>query len=109
MSKNVYITRLAKFLPNRPVTNDAMEKYLGRVNGSPSKARGIVLRHNQIKTRYYALDENGRLTHTNARLTAEAVRALFDNHFTVDHLELLTCGTSSPDQFMPSHAAMVHG
>ncbi len=79
MSKNVYITRLAKFLPNRPVTNDAMEKYLGLVNGSPSKARGIVLRHNQIKTRYYALDESGRLTHTNAQLTAEAVRALFDD------------------------------
>jgi 3-oxoacyl-[acyl-carrier-protein] synthase III len=109
MLKNVYITRLAKFLPNRPVTNDAMEKYLGRVNGSPSKARGIVLRHNRIKTRYYALDENGRLTHTNAQLTAEAVRALLDNHFTLDNLELLTCGTSSPDQLMPSHAAMVHG
>jgi 3-oxoacyl-[acyl-carrier-protein] synthase-3 len=109
MSKNVYITRLAKFLPNRPVTNDVMEKYLGQINGTPSKARGIVLRHNQIKTRYYALDENGRLTHTNAQLTAEAVRGLFDDRFTVDNLELLSCGTSSPDQLMPSHAAMVHG
>ena len=109
MSKNVYITRLAKFLPNRPVTNDAMEKYLGLVNGSPSKARGIVLRHNQIKTRYYALDESGRLTHTNAQLTAEAVRALFDTRFTIDNLELLACGTSTPDQLIPSHAAMVHG
>jgi 3-oxoacyl-[acyl-carrier-protein] synthase III len=109
MSKNVYITRLAKFLPNRPVTNDAIEKYLGLVNGCPSRSRGIVLRHNQIKTRYYALDENGRLTHTNAQLTAEAVRALFDDRFTLDDLELLTCGTSSPDQLMPSHTSMVHG
>jgi 3-oxoacyl-[acyl-carrier-protein] synthase III len=109
MLKNVYITRIAKFLPNRPVTNDAIEKYLGLVNGCPSRSRGIVLRHNQIKTRYYALDENGRLTHTNAQLTAEAVRALFDDRFTLDHLELLTCGTSSPDQLMPSHTSMVHG
>lgn len=109
MPKNVYITRLAKFLPNRPVTNDAIEKYLGLVNGRPSRAGKIVLRNNQIKTRYYALDEDGRSTHTNAQLTAEAIQGLLDERFRVDQLELLTCGTSSPDQLIPSHAAMVHG
>lgn len=109
MPKKVYITRLAKFLPNRPVSNDAIEQYLGLVNGKPSKARRIILRNNQIKTRYYALDENGGLTHTNAQLTAEAVRALLDDRFAIDNLELLACGTSSPDQLIPSHAAMVHG
>ena len=96
-------------MPNRPVTNDAMEKYLGQVDGRPSKAKAIVLRNNKIKTRYYALDENGRLTHTNAQMTAEAVRGLLDDRFTVDDIELLSCGTSSQDQLMPSHAAMVHG
>ena len=109
MPNEVYITRLAKFLPNQPVTNDDMEKYLGMVDGKPSKAKRIILRNNQIKTRYYALDENGRLTHTNARLTAEAIRALLDDLFTVDDIELLACGTTSPDQLLPSHAAMVHG
>jgi 3-oxoacyl-[acyl-carrier-protein] synthase III len=109
MPNEVYITRLAKFMPNRPVTNDDMEKYLGRVDGRPSKARAIVLRNNKIKTRYYALDENGRLTHTNAQMTAEAVRGLLDDRFTGDDIELLSCGTSSQDQLMPSHASMVHG
>jgi 3-oxoacyl-[acyl-carrier-protein] synthase III len=109
MSNEVYITRLAKFMPNQPVTNDAMEKYLGQVNGRPSRAKAIVLRNNKIKTRYYALDENGRLTHTNAQMTAEAVRGLLDDRFTVDDIELLSCGTSSQDQLMPSHASMVHG
>ena len=109
MPNEVYITRLAKFLPNRPVTNDDMEKYLGQVDGRPSKAKAIVLRNNKIKTRYYALDENGRLTHTNAQMTAEAVRGLLDNRFTVEDIELLSCGTSSQDQLMPSHASMVHG
>ena len=52
--KNVYITRIAKFLPNDPVENEAMEEKLGIINGK-------------------------------------------------------TCGTSSPDQILPSHAAMVHG
>jgi 3-oxoacyl-[acyl-carrier-protein] synthase III len=92
MSNEVYITRLAKFLPNQPVTNGDMEKYLGLVNSKPSKARAIVLRNNKIKTRYYALDEKGRLTHTNAQMTAEAVRGLLDDRFTVDDIELLSCG-----------------
>jgi len=109
MPNEVYITRLAKFMPNRPVKNDAMEKYLGQVDGKPSKAKAIVLRNNKIKTRYYALDENGCLTHTNAKMTAEAVRGLLDDRFTVDDIELLSCGTSSQDQLMPSHASMVHG
>jgi len=109
MPNEVYITRLAKFMPNRPVKNDDMEKYLGQVDGRPSKAKAIVLRNNKIKTRYYAQDENGRLTHTNAQMTAEAVRGLLDDRFTVDDIELLSCGTSSQDQLMPSHASMVHG
>lgn len=109
MNNQVYITRLSKFLPNRPVSNDEMEQYLGMVDGKPSKARRIILRNNQITTRYYALDEQGRSTHSNAQITAEAVRKLFGNGLTVDDIDLLACGTTSPDQLLPSHASMVHG
>lgn len=107
--KDVYITRIAKFLPNEPVENEAMEEKLGVINGKTSKARRIILRNNQIKTRYYAIDENGNVTHNNAQLTAEAVEALCDETFSKNDIELLSCGTSSPDQILPSHAAMVHG
>lgn len=107
--KNVYITRIAKFLPNEPVENEAMEEKLGIINGKTSKARRIILRNNQIKTRYYAIDKDGHITHNNAQLVAEAVEALCDNGFSKNDIELLSCGTSSPDQILPSHAAMVHG
>lgn len=107
--KDVYITRIAKFLPNEPVENEAMEEKLGVINGKTSKARRIILRNNQIKTRYYAIDENGNVTHNNAQLTAEAVKGLCDDTFSKNDIELLSCGTSSPDQILPSHAAMVHG
>lgn len=106
---DVYITRISKFLPNEPVSNDEMEKKLGLVNGKTSKARRIVLRNNQIKNRYYAIDDNGNITHNNAQLTSEAVKSLCDNEFTKEDIELLSCGTSSPDQILPSHTAMVHG
>ncbi len=107
--KDVYITKIAKFLPNDPVGNDQMEARLGILNGSPSRAKNIVLRSNKIKTRYYALDENGNSTHNNAELTEAAIKNLCDDDFTVNDIELLSCGTSSPDQLLPSHAAMVHG
>lgn len=111
MSLNeVYITNTALFLPNKPVYNDEMEEYLGYINGKPSKSKKIVLRNNGIKTRYYALEKGGKITHTNAQMTAEAVRNLFnDNSLQLRDLELLSCGTSSPDQMMPSHGVMVHG
>ena len=107
--KNVYITRVAKFLPNEPVGNEAMEEKLGVINGKTSKARRLILRNNQIKTRYYAIDKDGNVTHNNAQLAAEAVNALCDDTFKKEQIELLSCGTSSPDQIMPSHASMVHG
>jgi 3-oxoacyl-[acyl-carrier-protein] synthase-3 len=109
MNNEVYITRLAKFLPNRPVSNDEIEQYLGMIDGKPSKAKGIILHNNKITTRYYALDEQGRSTHSNAQITAEAIRKLFGNGLTVNDIELLACGTTSPDQLLPSHASMVHG
>lgn len=106
----VYITNTSLFLPNNPVSNDEMEEYLGYINGKPSKSKKIVLRNNGIKTRYYALEKGGKTTHTNAQLTAEAVRNLFtDNPGQLKEIDLLSCGTSSPDQMMPSHGVMVHG
>lgn len=106
---DVYITKVSKYLPNNPVTNEEMEDRLGMVDGKTSKGRRIVLRNNQIKTRYYAVDSNGNITHNNAQLTKEAIELLCDDDFDKNNIELLSCGTSSADQLVPSHAAMVHG
>ena len=106
---DVYITKAAKYLPNEAVSNDEMEDYLGLINDTASKARRIILRNNKITNRYYAVDKNGKSTHSNAELTRNAVAQLFDENFTDQDLEVLSCGTSSPDVLAPSHAAMVHG
>lgn len=106
---NVYITKLSKYLPNKPIDNDHMEDKLGKIDGEASKARRIVLRNNRIKTRYYAIDDNGEITHNNAQLVCEAIKLLCDDSFSKNDIELLSCGTSSPDQILPSHASMVHG
>lgn len=106
---DVYITRAGKYLPNEPVSNDEMEDILGLINETASKARRIVLRNNGIKTRYYAIDRQGNITHNNAQLTHLAIEQLYDTHFTKKDVEVLSCGTSSPDNLFPSHASMVHG
>jgi 3-oxoacyl-[acyl-carrier-protein] synthase-3 len=108
---NVYITDIAAFLPNEPVDNQHIEQVLGMVHQTPSRTRAIILRNNKIRQRYYAIDPaTGRLTHSNAQLTAAAVRCLRpDAGFTLDQIECLACGTSSPDQLMPGHGVMVHG
>lgn len=108
MIKEAYITRISKFLPHDPISNDELESVLGYVNDQPSKSRAIVLRNNGIKTRYYAIDKQGNFTHNNVELTCEAINKLVDDN-EMQEVDLLACGTSSPDQIMPSHGLMVHG
>jgi 3-oxoacyl-[acyl-carrier-protein] synthase III len=106
----VYINSTSSYFPNNPVSNDEMEEYLGFIDGRPSKSKKIVLRNNAIVNRYYALEKGGKSTHTNAQMTALAVKALLEkNPGKLQDIELLSCGTSSPDQVMPSHGVMTHG
>lgn len=110
MTQQVYITHIAAFLPNDPVSNDAMESVLGKIGKRPSRARKLILRSNRIKSRHYAIDpQTGKATHTNAQLTAEAVRKLGEQGCDINDIEVLACGTTLPDQLMPNHALMVHG
>jgi 3-oxoacyl-[acyl-carrier-protein] synthase-3 len=105
-----FITATAVALPNAPVENDAIETVLGMVGGQPSRARRTVLRQNGIKRRHYAIDPaTGKPTHSNASLTAEAIRALGDSGFAMKDIRCLVTGTSLPDQLMPGHGVMVHG
>ena len=109
MEQTVYINKIAKFLPGNPVSNDEMEEYLGYVDGRKSKAKAVVLRNNKITTRYYARTKEGVSTHTNTELTVEAIKRLCTDGFTLSDIELLTSGTTTPDQILPGHGVMVHG
>lgn len=98
-------------LPNAPVANDAIEDVLGKVGGRSSRMKEIILARNGIRTRHYAIDPiTGKPTHNNAQLTASAINQLLENSgLPKASIDLLACGTSSPDQWIPNHAAMVQG
>jgi 3-oxoacyl-[acyl-carrier-protein] synthase-3 len=107
----VYINEIAAFLPNDPVDNESIEKVLGALPHQPARVKKFVLRNNGIRTRHYAIDPaTGVRTHTNAQLTAEAIRRLLDAlGLDKSAVEGLACGTSSADQLIPAHAMMVAG
>ncbi|WP_232523936.1 hypothetical protein [Porphyromonas gingivalis] len=48
MEKKVYINRIASYLPNKPISNDEMEDYIGMIGGKPSRVRSIVLRQREF-------------------------------------------------------------
>ena len=109
MPNPVYINNIAKYLPNEPVANEDMEAILGMVNGKPSRSKNIVLRQNGIKNRHYVIDKKGDVKYSNAEITAKAIKNLETDNFSIKDIEVLSCGTSIPDQLLPSHASMVHG
>jgi 3-oxoacyl-[acyl-carrier-protein] synthase-3 len=110
MSNAAYITRSSVCLPNPPVENDQVETILGQVGERPSRARRMVQRSNGIRRRHYVIDPaTGRPNYTNASLTATAIRGLAGEGFALEDMACLVCGTSNPDQLLPSHAVMVHG
>ncbi len=107
----VYITDMAIFMPNAPVSNEEIENVLGKIDNTASRSRRVVLKTNGIKYRYYAVDPRTRaMTHTNAQICAEAVRHLKPYaDFRPEHIQCLCCGTASPDLLFPGHALMVQG
>src|ERR1043165_2877562 len=96
---DAYITRTSVALPNNAVENDQVEAILGQVGERPSRARRVVQRNNGIRRRYYVIDPGtGLATHSNASLTAAAVRGLVHEHLALEDIAVLACGTSNPDQ-----------
>lgn len=110
MMRDVYINKIAAYLPNEAVDNTNIEKILGQVGERPSRAKRIILRSNKIEQRYYAVDpKTHEATHTNTELTANAIRLLEKEGLDLNSVDVLSCGTTMPDQLMPNHAIMVHG
>lgn len=108
--KDVYISGVGVFLPNKPINNDEIEETLGRFGNQKSRSKAMVLRNNGIKLRYYAIDPaTGKSTHSNRQMAAEAIRTLCrEANIAPQDIEVLVCGTAGPDQWLPSHGVMVH-
>ena len=104
-----YINSIGKFLPGKPIANEQIEDYVGKINGVTSKAKNRILKSNGIKQRYYALDRKQNTTHSNSEMAAYAVRDTLAQYDLEPTIDLLACATSLPDLLLPGFASMVHG
>ena len=110
MKNDVFTTGTSCYFPNKPVSNEDMEDFLGLITGKHSRVKPVILKQNGIKQRYYALTKEQKITHTNAEMAVNSILQLLKNSdISNSEIELLSCATSSPDQMLPSHASMVHG
>jgi 3-oxoacyl-[acyl-carrier-protein] synthase-3 len=108
--QQAYIVGAGKCLPNQPIDNRDLENILGKAEGLSSRIKNRVMAGTGITARYMAIDpETRRQTHSNAQMSAMAVRSIAAQYGLPLEVDLLCCGTSSPDQMVPSHGQMVHG
>ncbi|MBB5873756.1 3-oxoacyl-[acyl-carrier-protein] synthase-3 [Allocatelliglobosispora scoriae] len=108
-TRDIYITGCGAFLPGEPVDNEQIARRLGAQHDAPG-SRARVLSANGIRTRHYAIDDDGTTTMLNEELAAEAVeRAAKDRGVTIDEVGMLATGTTQGDLLVPGFASMVHG
>jgi 3-oxoacyl-[acyl-carrier-protein] synthase-3 len=106
---NAYITSMGKFLPGEPVDNEAMEEYLGKIGGKPSRVRARILKQNGIQTRHYAIDREQKSLFSNAEMAARAAReAVSRGALDLADIDFLAVATSQADLPLPGFASMVH-
>ena len=101
--------RVAAFPPRRPVANDRMVGFIGRVGGRASSIGPRALRWNGIRTRLYALTPQGEPLHSNASMSANAVQTgLADAGVGREDLQTPATATTQGDYLVPGHASAVH-
>jgi 3-oxoacyl-[acyl-carrier-protein] synthase-3 len=85
-----------------------MEDHLGRIGGRASLMGRRALRWNGVESRHYAITAGGTVTHTNAQMCAQAVRAaLHAADLQPRDLSYLAAATTQGDYLVPGHATAV--
>jgi 3-oxoacyl-[acyl-carrier-protein] synthase-3 len=106
----VYLTGSGLFMPGPPIGNADIDRYIAPLNGRSERIKQLVLADNGIRTRHYAIDENGETRHSSWDLAARAVRdCLAHAGARLDEVTLLCTGSSGGDTGMPGFASMLHG
>ncbi len=86
-----------------------MEDHLGRIGGRDSLFGKKALRWNGVESRHYAMGPDGSVLHSNAEMSALALRAALEGTgLEPSNIGFLGAATTQGDLFVPGHAAAVH-
>ncbi|MGH1404012.1 MAG: 3-oxoacyl-[acyl-carrier-protein] synthase III C-terminal domain-containing protein [Alphaproteobacteria bacterium] len=107
--RDVFVNSFGVYLPNAPIPSSEMEDYLGYINDKPSRHRALVLRQNKIKTRHYALNKDGKPTHSSAQMAAKAVQdAVEKSEVSANYITYLASAATLGDMLVPGLASHIH-
>lgn len=101
-----YITRTSAFLPGESVDNEAMDRYIGSINKMSSRMKQRILAENGIRSRHYAIDEQGRSLYSVTSMGAKIVEALMDE---IEAPQFLSAATTGGDCAAPGLANLIQG
>lgn len=107
---HVYLAAASLYLPGKPINNDEMDEFIAPLNRISARIKKRILDENGIQTRHYAINEQGETVESHAQLASNAIRACLQQTQTpLDHISLLTAGSSGGDALMPGFANMIQG
>lgn len=110
MTDAVYLTGLGSFFPGPAISNDGIAARLGITGRRELQVGRKALRQNGIRSRHYALDEDGGPLHTNAEMAARAGRAaLGAAGLDPAELDYIAAASSQGDMMAPGIGSAVHG
>ena len=108
--ESVFVNATGMFMPGEPVDNDAIDRYIAPLNRVSARIKRRILAENGIKTRHYAIDQDGATVHSSTAMAAAAIKdCLAASEVKLDDLTMLCTGSSGGDVAMPGFANMVQG
>ncbi len=103
---SVYIDGTGSFLPGPAVDNSAIDRFVAPVNRMSDRIKRRILKENGIRTRHYAIDEQGSTRFSVTAMAAAAVRACAAET-SDEQVGLLASATSGGDLLLPGLANQV--
>jgi 3-oxoacyl-[acyl-carrier-protein] synthase III len=107
---SVYLVSTGSFLPGEPVDNARLDRFIQPLDARSERLKRRILADNGIKTRHYAIDEQGATRFSAARMGALAVEdCLRRSGVALNEVGVLCTGSAGGDLALPGFANMLQG
>ena len=107
---SVFVSSTGLFMPDEPVGNDDLDRYIAPLSAASARIKRRILAENGIKSRHYAIAEDGTTQHSATAMAAAAVNSCLNaSEIRLEDLTVLCTGSSGGDLAMPGFANMVQG
>jgi 3-oxoacyl-[acyl-carrier-protein] synthase III len=107
---SVFVSSTGLFMPGEPVGNEDLDRYIAPLGAASARIKRRILAENGIKSRHYAIAEDGSTVHSATAMAAAAAKScLAASEIRLEDLTVLCTGSSGGDVAMPGFANMVQG